>query len=132
MSTDNNDQCMEINPYEGHPELTQLEAQVLWEYAKFAKQVKQLLTITRQLSNAPDETMLKKMRELERKFGFVLTLVRVTLKSFGTWNAEEMMSFQFKASVWAAINDKQTAQEEEEDEEEESYGDQTYEQTITR
>ena len=30
----------EINPYEGHPELSKLEADVLWEYAKLAKNVK--------------------------------------------------------------------------------------------
>lgn len=42
MSTGNSEQSIEINAYEGHPELTQLEAEVLWEYAKFAKQVKQV------------------------------------------------------------------------------------------
>lgn len=110
---------MDTNPYEGHPELSQLEAEVLWEYAKFAKQVKQvsgkrvfrplscctttripttfknfyqLLTMTRELCEAPDQAMLGKLRELERKFGFVLTLVngvilRVLLgfnRSFGS------------------------------------------------
>jgi hypothetical protein len=30
----------EVNPYEGHPELTQTEAEVLWEYAKLNQRLK--------------------------------------------------------------------------------------------
>lgn len=30
----------EVNPYEGHPSLTQLESEVLWEYAKLSQHVK--------------------------------------------------------------------------------------------
>lgn len=30
----------DINPYDGHPELSKIEADVLWEYAKLAKNVK--------------------------------------------------------------------------------------------
>lgn len=30
----------ERNPYEGHPNLTELEAEVLWEYAKLSQNVK--------------------------------------------------------------------------------------------
>ena len=33
---------LEDNPYTGHPDLTQLEADVLWEYAKMAGLVKQV------------------------------------------------------------------------------------------
>lgn len=29
-----------LNPYEGHPALSQLESDVLWEYAKLAQHVK--------------------------------------------------------------------------------------------
>lgn len=29
-----------VNPYESHPSLTPLEAEVLWEYAKLAQHVK--------------------------------------------------------------------------------------------
>ncbi len=32
------------NPYTGHAELTTLEADVLWEYAKLAQNVKQVYT----------------------------------------------------------------------------------------
>ena len=35
----------QINPYEGHPELSQLEADVLWEYAKLAKNVKMVCDV---------------------------------------------------------------------------------------
>jgi DASH complex subunit DAD3 len=34
------DDILTINPYEGHPSLSQLEADVLWEYAKLAHHVK--------------------------------------------------------------------------------------------
>ena len=33
-------QIFEINPYENHPELSQTEAQVLWEYAKLNQRLK--------------------------------------------------------------------------------------------
>lgn len=33
---------LEENPYAGHPELSSLEANVLWEYAKMAAMVKQV------------------------------------------------------------------------------------------
>ena len=32
----------ERNPYEGHPSLTELEAEVLWEYAKLSQNVKEV------------------------------------------------------------------------------------------
>jgi hypothetical protein len=33
-------QILSINPYENHPSLTQLEADVLWEYAKLNQHIK--------------------------------------------------------------------------------------------
>jgi DASH complex subunit DAD3 len=91
-----------VNPYENHPSLTQLEADVLWEYAKLNQHIKdvrhfhprplgysltpleppvikfclQSLAQTRILSESPDEAMLQRLRVLERKMGLVLTLVR--------------------------------------------------------
>jgi len=53
--------------------------------------VKSLLQKTRKLSEAPDQALLEQLRVLERKLGLVLTL--------------------FKASVWAAINDRQAVEE---------------------
>ena len=32
----------ETNPYEGHPNLTELEAEVLWQYAQLAQNVKEV------------------------------------------------------------------------------------------
>ncbi len=32
----------ETNPYEGHPNLSELEAEVLWEYARLAQNVKEV------------------------------------------------------------------------------------------
>lgn len=41
----------EVNPYEGHLELTKLEAEVLWEYAKLAKNVKNVRDTLRDASS---------------------------------------------------------------------------------
>ena len=35
----------DINPYEGHPNLTEREAEVLWEYAKLSQNVKEVRRI---------------------------------------------------------------------------------------
>jgi len=75
-----------VNPYENHPSLTQLEADVLWEYAKLNQHIKDSIAQTRVLSETPDEAMLQRLRVLERKMGLVLTL--------------------FKASVWGVVNEQ--------------------------
>ncbi|PCH37733.1 hypothetical protein WOLCODRAFT_65707 [Wolfiporia cocos MD-104 SS10] len=74
------------NPYENHPDLSELEAEVLWQYAKLSQNIKELIAETRLLSEAPDETLLKRLRVLEVRMGLMLTL--------------------FKASVWAVINEQ--------------------------
>ncbi|EKM82579.1 hypothetical protein AGABI1DRAFT_33570 [Agaricus bisporus var. burnettii JB137-S8] len=74
------------NPYESHPSLTPLEAEVLWEYAKLAQHVKLMTQKTRLLQEEPDKKMLTRLRVLEKKMGLVLTL--------------------FKASVWGVINEQ--------------------------
>jgi len=33
-------EIFEVNPYEGHPSLSPIEASALWEYAKLAQHVK--------------------------------------------------------------------------------------------
>ncbi|KAI0053892.1 hypothetical protein FA95DRAFT_1578999 [Auriscalpium vulgare] len=86
MTTAPSSQIFDINPYDDHPSLTQAEADVLWEYAKLNQHIKNLVVQTRQLSDTPDETMLKRLRVLERKMGLVLTL--------------------FKASVWGVVNEQ--------------------------
>jgi DASH complex subunit DAD3 len=90
---DANSQIFSVNPYEDHPSLTQIEADVLWEYAKLNQHIKdvrfvittpiataftrsQLVIQTRTLSKTPDEAMLSRLRILERKMGLLLTLVR--------------------------------------------------------
>ncbi|CCM04430.1 uncharacterized protein FIBRA_06609 [Fibroporia radiculosa] len=76
----------DTNPYEGHPALSETEAEVLWQYAKLSQNIKELVAETRRLSEAPDKTLLRRLRALEVKMGLVLTL--------------------FKASVWAVINEQ--------------------------
>ncbi|KAL5532824.1 hypothetical protein ACEPAF_4598 [Sanghuangporus sanghuang] len=85
-NTDSGNEIFKVNPYEGHASLTQLEAEVLWEYAKLSQHVKLLVTKTRQLSEEPDHRLLNQLRVLESKMGLVLTL--------------------FKASVWGVINEQ--------------------------
>jgi len=80
------DSIFDTNPYETHPSLSPLEADVLWEYAKLSHHVKEMTAQTRKLSEAPDESLLACLRVLERKMGLVLTL--------------------FKASVWGVINEQ--------------------------
>ncbi|KAI0928996.1 hypothetical protein AcW1_006065 [Taiwanofungus camphoratus] len=80
----------ESNPYEDHPHLSETEAEVLWQYAKLSQNIKELIAETRRLSEAPDETLLRRLRTLEVKMGLVLTL--------------------FKASVWAVINEQPVAE----------------------
>ncbi|KAF9022616.1 hypothetical protein BDZ89DRAFT_1137243 [Hymenopellis radicata] len=73
------------NPYAGHPELTTLEADVLWEYAKLAQN---LAIKSKTLTKEPDEILLTRLRQLEKKMGLVMTL--------------------FKASIWGVINEQQS------------------------
>ncbi|KAL7283663.1 hypothetical protein ACG7TL_003099 [Trametes sanguinea] len=95
----------ESNPYEDHPNLSELEAEVLWQYAKLSQNIKELIAETRRVSEAPDEKLLKQLRALEVKMGLVLTL--------------------FKASVWAVINEQPLADTSS------AYADTTAEDTIT-
>lgn len=89
-------QIFKVNPYENHPELTQTEAEVLWEYAKLNQLLKivsvwtlsftffslpksifhKMIAETKRLSQVPEEHLLRDMRNVETKMGFVLTLVR--------------------------------------------------------
>nr|VWO97933.1 Polyadenylation factor subunit 2 [Ganoderma boninense] len=89
MSASLSTSVLDTNPYEGHPNLSELEAEVLWQYAKLSQNIKELISETRRVSEAPDEKMLKQLRALEVKMGLVLTL--------------------FKASVWAVINEQPVA-----------------------
>ncbi|KAN0140765.1 DASH complex subunit Dad3 domain containing protein [Lactarius tabidus] len=85
-ATSGGSQIFTINPYDDHPSLSPLEAEVLWEYAKLNQQIKDLVTQTRSANKMHEETMLEKLRVLERKMGLVLTL--------------------FKASVWGVMSDQ--------------------------
>ncbi|CAE6449322.1 unnamed protein product [Rhizoctonia solani] len=73
----------ETNIYAGHPQLTPLEADVLWEYAKLSRTLKALVTKSREMTEHSDDALLAKLRAAEMKMGLVHTL--------------------FKASVWAVL-----------------------------
>jgi len=77
------------NPYVNHPSLSPIEAEVLWEYAKLAQNLKSLKQKTRNLTEQPDTTLLARLRVVENKMGLILTL--------------------FKASVWGVINEQNVA-----------------------
>jgi len=76
----------EENPYENHPSLSPIEAQLLREYSKLAQNVKQVAMKTRRLTEEPDQMLVSRLRSLETKMGLVLVL--------------------FKASVWNVINEQ--------------------------
>ena len=42
MSALSNSTIFESNPYEGHPNLSELEAEVLWQYAKLSQNIKEV------------------------------------------------------------------------------------------
>ncbi|KAJ7173862.1 DASH complex subunit Dad3-domain-containing protein, partial [Mycena filopes] len=74
------------NPYANNPALSSIQAEVLWEYAKLAQNLKLLKQKTRSLTEQPDTTLLVRLRVVENKMGLILTL--------------------FKASVWGVINEQ--------------------------
>ncbi|KAI0345264.1 hypothetical protein BDW22DRAFT_1325752 [Trametopsis cervina] len=71
----------ETNPYEGHPSLTELEAEVLWQYARLAQNVKEIAAETRRLSKASDETLLERLRSLQGKMDLVMTFYKASVFS---------------------------------------------------
>ncbi|KAH7335257.1 hypothetical protein B0J17DRAFT_669262 [Rhizoctonia solani] len=71
----------EANIYAGHPQLTPLEADVLWEYAKLARTLKTLVTKSREMSERSDDALLGKLRAAEMKMGLVHTLPRLLTPS---------------------------------------------------
>ncbi|KAF8324331.1 uncharacterized protein EI90DRAFT_2846847, partial [Cantharellus anzutake] len=63
------------NPYDGHPHLSPLQAQLLGEYAKLNHALKSLSTLTKELNDLPTDALIAQLRTLERQMGLVLTLV---------------------------------------------------------
>lgn len=88
------------NPYDDHPNLSPLESQVLWEYAKLAHHLRVISTKSRLLTQQP---LLANLRTLEKKMGLVLTLVRI---SSTRCLPILMCPIKFKASVWGVINEQ--------------------------
>jgi DASH complex subunit DAD3 len=43
-SATSSSEIFSVNPYESHPSLTQIEADVLWEYAKLNQHIKDVRT----------------------------------------------------------------------------------------
>ncbi|KAJ7070638.1 DASH complex subunit Dad3-domain-containing protein, partial [Mycena amicta] len=74
------------NPYLGNHNLSVVESEVLWEYAKLAQNLKLLKQKTRALTEQPDHILLERLRVVENKMGLILTL--------------------FKASVWGVISEQ--------------------------
>ena len=96
MSSQSSNDIFLVNPYQSHTSLTSVEAEVLWEYAKLAQNLRMVIfnlslvrkknihitskvtQKTRLLHEEPDKHMLAKLRILEKKMGMVLTLVSTT------------------------------------------------------
>ena len=49
-STSSGGPIFSVNPYENHPSLTQLEADVLWEYAKLNQHIKDVRDLSSLIS----------------------------------------------------------------------------------
>ena len=60
--TTSNSQIFSINPYEDHPSLTKIEADVLWEYAKLNQHIKDV----RYVSLPPSFKLLMMMSRSRR------------------------------------------------------------------
>lgn len=70
------------NPYDGHPNLSPLQAQVLGEYARLNHAIKSLTSLTKELNDAPADALATQLRTLERQMGLVLTLYRASVWSY--------------------------------------------------
>ena len=72
----------------------------------------QLTAQTRRLRDAPEKTLHERLRALEMKMGLVLTLVsrELVCSQKGADNAHDH-TLQFKASVWAVINEQPAVDE---------------------
>ncbi|KAK8869734.1 hypothetical protein IAR55_000302 [Kwoniella newhampshirensis] len=79
------------NPYVNNNQLSSIEQDVLWEFAKLSDKVKRAANLARLTAESPNESLLDELRTLEKRMGLVLTL--------------------FQASVWAVIMDSQAAEE---------------------
>ncbi|KAI9633471.1 DASH complex subunit Dad3-domain-containing protein [Dioszegia hungarica] len=82
----------EVNPYANQAQLSPLEQEVLWEYAKLSDKIKRISNLAQLTAASPNESLLAELRSLEKKMGLVLTL--------------------YKASVWAVMMEQQAAEEE--------------------
>jgi hypothetical protein len=49
-------EILSVNPYENHPSLTQIEAEVLWEYAKLNQHIKDVRTVSLDLVGPVERT----------------------------------------------------------------------------
>jgi len=70
------------NPYDGHPNLSPLQAQVLGEYAKLNHAMNSLSSLTKELNDSPADGVITQLRTLERQMGLVLTLYRASVWSY--------------------------------------------------
>ncbi|WVR05301.1 hypothetical protein IAU60_002315 [Kwoniella sp. DSM 27419] len=80
-----------VNPYANNNQISPLEQEVLWEFAKLNDKVKRAAQLARLTADSPNESLLAELRSLEKRMGLVLTL--------------------FQASVWGVIVDSQAAEE---------------------
>ncbi|GMK57065.1 hypothetical protein CspeluHIS016_0309050 [Cutaneotrichosporon spelunceum] len=94
------------NPYVDHPQLSSLEAEVLWEYAKLADKVKRVSVIARETVDAPNSKLLFELRELEKEMKLVFTMYRAAV--YNVSQAREMREAEDEASVIAQEQSRQS------------------------
>ncbi|BEI81214.1 hypothetical protein CcaverHIS002_0203740 [Cutaneotrichosporon cavernicola] len=87
------------NPYADHPQLSTLEGEVLWEYAKLADKVKKISTVVRETVDAPNSHLLSELRELEKEMKLVFTMYRAAV--YNVSQAAEMRDAENEAAIAA-------------------------------
>ncbi|KIS00708.1 hypothetical protein L804_02129 [Cryptococcus deuterogattii 2001/935-1] len=56
-------------------QLSQLEQELLWEFAKLSDKVKRAANLAKLTAESPNESLLTELRTLEKRMGLVLTLI---------------------------------------------------------
>ncbi|WOO82231.1 DASH complex subunit dad3 [Vanrija pseudolonga] len=87
-----------VNPYANNSQLSELESEVLWEYAKLGDKIRRITALAKDAAENPNEGLLADLRELEKSMKLVITLYRTSvwmiiqeqdLNNQQEWEAEE-------------------------------------------
>ncbi|KAL1412505.1 hypothetical protein Q8F55_000251 [Vanrija albida] len=100
-----------VNPYANNSQLSELESDVLWEYAKLGDKIRRITALAKDAAENPNERLLADLRELEKSMKLVITL--------------------YRTSVWMIIQEQDLNNQQEWEAEEDSH-DRTEERSVSR